>query len=43
MNYCLNRETKLYYIEEPKFEKLKEGTLEESNYKCLTPNEFLAF
>jgi len=35
LNYCLNKDTKLYYVPEPVFDKKK---LPESNYmKCVTP------
>lgn len=42
MNFCLNRDTKLYYIAAPIFDKKnlpKEG---EEYIKCLNPNEYMS-
>ncbi len=41
MNYCLNRDTKLYYIREPVFDKKKLPT-EGLYMKCLNPLEFMS-
>jgi hypothetical protein len=40
MSFCFNRDTKLYYIEEPVNDKkeVKDGYV-----KCLNPDEYVAF
>ena len=40
MSFCFNRDTKLYYIEEPVYDKkdVKDGYI-----KCLNPDEYVAF
>ena len=41
MNFCLNRDTKLYHIREPVFDK-KNLPAEGGYVKCLNPTEFMA-
>ena len=41
MNYCLNRDTKLYYIRDPVSDK-KKVPAEGVYMQCLNPSEFMA-
>lgn len=43
MNYCLNKDTKLYYIREPISDKAKLSDKPEDYYQCLNPQEFSSF
>jgi len=40
MNFCLNRDTKLYHIADPVFDKKKLPA--ESYMRCLNPSEYMA-
>jgi hypothetical protein len=45
MNFCLNRDTKLYYVKEPVYEKKQVQTEESSSrqyMQCLSSDEFMS-
>ncbi len=39
---CLNRKSMIYYMEEPKFEKAKEGEEMQNGIVCLNEGEYMA-
>ena len=42
MNYCLNKDTKLYYIRNPVSDKAKLSEGASDYVKCLNPNDFMS-
>ena len=43
MNFCLNKDTKLYYIKEYIAEKAKLATKPDNYLSCLNPTEYATF
>lgn len=42
LNFCLNRETKIYYVKDPIFKKDEVDKVDEGKYlKCLNPGDYL--
>jgi len=42
MNFCLNKDTKLYYIREAITDKAKLDTKPENYVSCINPSEFMS-
>ena len=42
LNFCLNKDSKLYYIQEPIFDKTKLAEKGDNYARCLNPDEYMA-